>query len=112
MDIQDLDDFNVLNNQIKSIKADLDDDLIKSVINLDSYNRSITILAYEMAIGGYPDDCLLMLMNIKDDYFNKAAIQHFKDDEFFRKAVLIFEVLSFMGKVEYQVLATQKQGEA
>lgn len=63
---------------------------------------------------GYPDDCLLMLLNTTDNYFQKTAMEQFKqDDSFFTKATLIFEILAHVGyATTYGIMATQKEAKA
>ncbi len=61
---------------------------------------------------GFVDDCLLMLLNTTASYFNKSAVEHFKDEAYFTKCVLIFEVLSHVGYIDYDIMCNQPQGLA
>ena len=53
-----------------------------------------------------------MLLNTTEDYFNKVAVEHFSDEEFFVKCTLIFEVLSHVGYVPFDIMVTQKEAKA
>ncbi len=91
------------------LKEQLDMAFNERIIDEDEYNKSIAELSYLYAINGFPDDCILMLMNLKGDYFQDIGIQHFKEDnEFFSKCYVILEVLNFIGYVPFDALATQK----
>ncbi len=105
--------FELLLMQADIVKEDLDRLSTEKSISDAEYNKNISILAYEYGINGFPDDCLLMLMNLKGDYFQEDAIQHFKDDEsFFSKCYLMFEVLNFIGHVPGDAFATQPIAKA
>ncbi len=111
--MENYDSFELFELQSKQIKNDLDDMLMNREISEDHYNKNLTILAYEYAINGCSDDCILLLLDLKGDYFNSAAILHFEEDPgFFGKCSLIFEVLAFVGHVPYDILTTQKEGKA
>ena len=108
-----IDEDNLLNLHNNSAKEDLDEMLEAGLISEDQYNKIIVTLAYDYALNGNSDECLLMLINIKSDYFKKEALDHFKDDqEFFDKCIFLFEVLTYLGHIEYDVLATQPLGKA
>lgn len=64
-------------------------------------------------VHGFPEDCLAMLLNIKGNYFHIDAVNHCNEDqEFFRKCFLIFEVLNWVGYVDYDIMCTQKEAKA
>ena len=111
--MEDLDIVELLDIQSNYVKSELDKKLASHQISEPEYNKNITILAYEYALYGMPEDCLKMLEFIKSDYFNNKAIEHFEqDDEYFNKAVLIFEVLSFIGHIPYDIECTQSEAKA
>jgi hypothetical protein len=109
----DIDPFEVLSMQADIIKEDLDKMLMDKTIGEDEYNKNISALAYEYAINGFPDDCILMLLSLKGDYFQGDGIRHFKEDEaFFSKCYVMFEVLSFVGHVPPDAFCTQATAKA
>ncbi len=106
--MSELDPFEVLAMQSDMIKESLDKMLVDRSITEDDYNKNIASLAYEYAINGFPDDCVLTLLFLKGDYFQGAGIQHFKDDEdFFSKCYVILEVLNFIGHVPNDAFCNQ-----
>jgi hypothetical protein len=110
---EDIDPFEMLNMQASYIKSELDYMFETKQITEDNYNKDIVSLAYEYALNRFAEDCLKMLFNIKNNYFKLRAQDHFKEDAiYFAKCSLIFEVLSFVGKVPYDILCTQKLAKA
>ncbi len=106
--MSDLDPFEVLSMQSEMIKESLNKMLSDNSITEAEYNKNITSLAYEYAINGFPDDCVLTLLLLKGDYFQQSGIQHFKDDDtFFSKCYVILEVLNFIGYVPNDAFCTQ-----
>ncbi len=111
--MEELDPFYLLNIQADHVKAELDNMLVQKKITEDDYNMNITSLAYEYAINGFMDDCLIMLLNVRSNYFNNAAISKFKEDDiFFNKCQIMFELLAYVGKVPYDIMTTQKEAQA
>lgn len=111
--MEELDSFSVLSLQASHIKEELDEMLKDNQITEDEYNKSLTELAYSFIIDGYPGDGLQILLTVKGDYFKKAAIKQFEEDaEFFAKCSLIFEVFSYMGYIDYDIMSTQSPGDA
>lgn len=102
----------VLSNN-EMLKEQLDIAYSDEVINDGEYNKALSEIGYLYAINGLTDDCLLTLVNLKGDYFQGLAIQHFKEDElFFSKCFLMFEVLNFIGHAPYDAFCTQSIAEA
>lgn len=111
--MEPLDEFQILALQIDILKKELDDNHANEQISDEDYNKQIAILAYQFAINKFPDECLEMLLNIKGDYFKKEAVKHFKEDEsFFNQCSFIFEILSFLNFVPYDIMATQSAAKA
>src|SRR4051812_18647979 len=108
-----MEEFELLQMQSDQIKDELDVMFSTKEITEATYNKNITSLAYEFALHGFSEDCILMLLNIKGNYFMGDAATHMEEDEsYFKKCVFIFEILSFLGYVPYDILATQKEGKA
>lgn len=111
--MEELDANEVLMMQVEHIKDALDSMFKEGKMDENSYNKEISLLSYELAINGFPEECMKMLFNIKNDYFKNEAVRHFEqDEEFFSKCSILFEVLSYAGKVPYDILTTQKEGQA
>lgn len=109
----ELDNFKVLNMQVNHIKEELDYMLNNKQMSEEDYNKNIVLLAYEYSINGFPDDCLLMLLNTTPNYFNKIAPTQFKEDEvYFTKCTLIFEVLAHIGYTPYDIMCNQPEAKA
>lgn len=107
------DNYKLLSTQIKQVKIDLDISLNNKELSEPEYNKNIVELAYEYVLNGFPDDCLLMLVNLKSDYFATQAIIDFDEDHLFlRKCSFIFEVLAYVGHVPFEALCTQPVGKA
>lgn len=108
-----MEEFELLQMQSDQIKDELDTMLATKEITEQTYNKNITSLAYEFALNGFSEDCILMMLNIKGNYFVGDAVVHMDADEaYYKKCIFIFEILSFLGYVPYDILATQKEGKA
>lgn len=102
-------------DQVPWLKQELEYALKDKIITEDEYSRSISELAYVFAINGQPEDCIIMLANVKNDYFKNAAIQHFRQDSgFHNRCSTVLEIFEYCGWVDsnYEILATQPKGRA
>ena len=86
--------------------------MVLGVIAEADFNKNITLLAYVYGLNCFVDDCLLMLLNTTDNYFQRLAVDQFTDKEFFAKCVLIFEILSHVGYAPHDLMCTQKEAIA
>lgn len=111
--MEELDDFQIIALQINNLKKELDEALSNELLSDEDYNKRITKLSYQYAINGFPDECLVMLLNIRGDYFKKVAVSHFiEDNDFYHECSFIFEILSFVDHIPYDILATQASAKA
>ncbi len=84
-----------------------------SEISLSQYSQGLIKLTYDLAYMGLPDDALLMLILIPEEYFDKPIFDDFdKNEELQRKCLFIFSVLDFANFISYDIDATQSVAQA
>lgn len=99
--------------QNKQAKEDLDNLLKDGKITEDYYNKGIIYIAYDYAINGMADDCMLVLMNLSPNFLTSIEVDdNFEKSDFFKKCAFILEILDFTGYTSFDMTATQKEGKA
>jgi hypothetical protein len=94
------------------VRQDLGERLKEGLISDCEYDKGLISLSYEYFLHGHIEDGLMVLCEVKDEYFAKTMVEHLEDLEFNKKCLFIFDILDWKGFIPYNTLATQKPGKA
>lgn len=98
----DMTELEKVQARVWPVQREMEAMVVDGKLTEDLYRKGLVMLAYEYAVAGFPEEAMILVLQIPSEYFKTVAPKHMREDvQYYQRASQTYRILTDCGLIPF-----------